>query len=152
WIRQFGTHNAVNNGGGVTVDGAGNVYLSGFINDQQAFVAKYDSSGSQLWMKQNLGGWGWRDTLDPSGNVLLTGSTSGSTSPGFVTKIDPNGNLLWSRPSVLSTTGRTVASDSTGNIYAAGGSVVKFDPNGNTILSIPTTNAWGVAAAPNGNI
>jgi Beta-propeller repeat len=66
--------------------------------------------------------------VDAEGNVYVTGSTYGSlggpitgVENAFVTKFDPQGNLLWARQLGDDTTqGRAIAADQLGNVYISG--------------------------------
>src|SRR5437016_5494557 len=60
WIRQLGTSGS-DLSTGVSADGLGNVYISGVTygnlggilnGDRDAFVSKFNSSGSLLWTQQ----------------------------------------------------------------------------------------------------
>jgi hypothetical protein len=124
-------------------------------------VAKYNTNGNLLWIKQF--GTGGDDSAysiatDSKGNVYLTGWTDGDLgSPNagswdaWVAKYDTNGNLLWTNqlgtPSA-DTTYDGVDTDSLGNVYISGwtegnlggentGSldafVAKYDSKGNFI-------------------
>jgi hypothetical protein len=93
WIRQFGTA-LWDSGFGVSVDGAGNVYVIGETNGtlpgqrrvggNDAFLRKYDGSGKEIWTRQ-FGTKGDDSALDVSvdsaGNVYVIGKTYG-TLPG----------------------------------------------------------------------
>ncbi len=113
------------NGNAITLDGSGNVYVTGYSyapwglpvrafggGFYDAFVAKLDSSGSLTW-NTFLGGSG-NDAgigiaLDGSGNLYVAGHstatwgspvrsyTSGGTfgDDAFAAKLDSNGALLW---------------------------------------------------------
>ncbi len=97
------------------------------------FLAKYNSSGQQLWLKQ----WGTvnKDTgyalaTDAAGNVYVSGYTTGplyGTSPlgnrdYFLAKYDAAGNLLWGKHDGTSghDQGWGAATDAAGNVYVAG--------------------------------
>jgi hypothetical protein len=117
-----------------------NIYVSGRTDGNLAspnaggwdsWVAKYNTNGNLLWIKQF--GTGGDDSAhsiatDSKGNVYLTGWTDGDLgSPNagswdaWVAKYDTNGNLLWTNqlgtPSA-DTTYDGVDTDSLGNVYA----------------------------------
>ncbi|MEG4901177.1 SBBP repeat-containing protein [Microcoleus sp. F10-A1] len=139
WLKQLGDNLATE----VTVDSAGNVYLTGttpaaspqrIFNDSDAWVAKYDSTGSQLWLKQfvfgNSNDYPSGIAVDSAGNVYLTGTSGYTTSGGgggpknaWVVKYDNSGNQLWLKG--VSAGGATSNSygikvDSSGNVYLTG--------------------------------
>ena len=108
WTRQLGTSER-DCSFGVAADPLGNVFISGFTwgslggpnaGDVDAFVSKYDSSGSLLWTRQ-LGTSSYDRSrggvaADPLGNVFISGWTSGSLGgpsagdrDAFVSKYDP---------------------------------------------------------------
>jgi hypothetical protein len=124
-----------------------------------AFAARYDTSGNQLWTAQ-LGSTGsdtaWSVAIDPSGNSYITGEAGGSMggqtfnggfADAFVAKYDPAGTLEWVR--LLGDTGtdvaRKIAVDNLGNSYIVGYTdgtlgaasvgfvdtfIAKYDPSG----------------------
>ena len=89
WSVQFGS-DSFEGGRSISVDSSGNVYVTGttsgslfdvIAGESDAFVVKYDTDGKQVWAKQFDSihrEWGNGVTLDPSGNVYVTGTTSGS--------------------------------------------------------------------------
>jgi hypothetical protein len=89
WLNQFGSINA-DECHGVTVDGAGSVYVGGATwgnlggpnaGLSDAFVTKYDQDGNFMWTFQfgtTETDWGNGLSADESGNVYLSGLTSGS--------------------------------------------------------------------------
>jgi hypothetical protein len=140
WMHQIGTPQ-VENGTGVAVDPLGNVYLSGTTSGNlaaslngysDAFVSKFDPSGSLLWTRQ----WGISLTdegndvaVDSSGNVYVSGSTYNFLSDpypslidAFVNKYDTNGNLVWTRLSGQHSESFSygVSVDNSGDIYQTG--------------------------------
>jgi hypothetical protein len=149
WVKEFGP--ASNAGyGGVGVDGAGNVYVTGsFVGPMKIggttlvgfggtniFVAKFDPKGNLLWADQ------FGDTtqqiaqgmaVDAQGNVVLTGSTTGPVDFGggpvdgliYVVKLDPSGKHVWSTSCGGSQPAMT---------YGVGGVDVKLDASGNVVL------------------
>jgi Beta-propeller repeat/PEP-CTERM motif len=140
WIRQLGTTTA-DDSYGVSADGLGNVFISGFTFGRlenvtpggvDAFVSKYNSVGNLLWTRQ-LGTTSYDDSkgvsADGLGNVYISGSTLGSLggpSAGnqdvFLSKFSADGSLVWS--SQFGTTdndyGGEVSVDGLGNVYFAG--------------------------------
>jgi len=147
WTRQFGTQSQ-DGATGVTVDGAGNLYVVGFTRgaiagqtspvglDYDAYLRKYDSDGNELWTRQ----FGTPRVLvedltsdvavDGAGNVYVVGFTSGPL-PGqanlgeddvYLRKYDSDGNELWARQSGSQTLDMAngVAIDGTGNVYVVG--------------------------------
>src|SRR6185295_13198176 len=110
WSRQFGT-SASEGCSAIAVDGAGNAYLCGSTDgslggpnagSNDAFVAKYDSAGNQVWARQ-LGTSGTDlcngVALDTFGNLYISGYTAGdlaNTNAGevdlFLSKFDNAGN------------------------------------------------------------
>lgn len=115
WIRQLGSSGS-DIGQAVAVDAQGNVYIAGGttgwlgtnvtgnLGGFDAFVAKYDPSGSKLWVRQF--GTSTQDAftalaIDGSGNVYATGSWNGAdytgTSPDediIIMALRPDGTPL----------------------------------------------------------
>ncbi len=106
-----------------------------------AFVAKLNSAGSQLLYTVYLGGSATDSAkavaIDASGNAYVTGVTASTDFPAtsgalsthnsgtqnaFVSKLDPNGRLLYSTllGGEKSDTGFSIAVDAGGNAYVAG--------------------------------
>ncbi|MEX2535530.1 MAG: SBBP repeat-containing protein, partial [Trueperaceae bacterium] len=95
-------------------------------------VSKFDSDGTPLWTQQFGTDATDRPTgvaSDVSGNVFVTGSTSGAligTSAGnadvFVLQLDSDGKVLWTHQFGTDTldTSTGVASDASGNVIVAG--------------------------------
>ena len=76
----------LNCGLGLSVDGSGNVYVTGYdhdidVDNRDIFLTKYDTNGTKLWTEQ-LGSTnhdeGFGVSVDSSGNVYVAGSTEGS--------------------------------------------------------------------------
>jgi hypothetical protein len=109
WFRQFGSSDS-DVGNAVAVDAAGNSWIAGSVDPQggapDAFVAKYDSAGTRLWIQQfgsQFGEFAKGVVVDVGGNAYVTGFTNGdfggpnaggdNGDDAFVFKLDPNGNL-----------------------------------------------------------
>ena len=140
WVRQIGTP-ATDASNSVAVDGLGNAYISGYTDGslggpnagyEDAFLAKYASSGALLWTRQI--GTVSRDysnavAVDGLGNAYISGYTCGNLGgpntggwDAFLAKYDSSGSLLWTRQ--IGTTDLTesnsVAVDGAGYVYISG--------------------------------
>ena len=116
WTKQLGTSKG-DSGNGVTTDSSDNIYVTGYtsglenyvgldgntsLGSTDIFLVKYNSSGTKQWTKQlgtNSMDSGNGVTTDSSGNIYVTGSTSGgldgNTSSGsgdiFLVKYNSDG-------------------------------------------------------------
>jgi len=111
WARQVGTAGR-DTGRAVAVDAAGNVFVAGSAGGPlplqpplpgRAFLAKYDSNGARLWIRQ----WGGGDdaahavALDAAGNAYVAGRDQYVSPTGydaFVVKFTGSGDEVWFRP------------------------------------------------------
>lgn len=192
WTRQQGTSNT-DVSKGVAVDAAAHVFISGYTNgdldgtnagSDDAFVSKYDTSGSFLWTRQL--GTADQDisqavAADADGSVFISGYTNGDLDgfnaggyDAFVTKYNASGSLLWTRQLGKSNNERSygVAADVNGDVLISGytysrldgnnaGSsdafVSKYDTSGNLLWTrqLGTSGpdkSWGVATDAAGNV
>ncbi len=143
WVRQLGT-SAEDLAHGVAADSGGNVYVAGVTGGalqgnasaggQDVFLAKYDSSGALVWMRQ----WGSpgddvaQDVeVDGTGAIAMSGSTTGALAAAhqgaqdaFVARWTSVGVLTWARQlgTTAEDTGYGVATDADGTVYLAGSS------------------------------
>lgn len=148
WTRQFGTSD-VDTVRGIAVDAAGNAYVGGLTfgtlpgqtssGEMDAFVRKYNSSGSAIWTRQ-FGTFDWEYVssvaVDDESNVYFAGETwealPGQTAPGqmdaFVGEYDALGNALWMKQFGTPDFDRAlgVAVDSSGNVYVGGQTIGAF--------------------------
>ena len=140
WSRQLGT-SSWNYSRSVAVDGAGNAFISGRTFGSlggpsegldDAFLAKYDSSGSLQWTRQ-LGTSMFDDSysviVDDAGNAFISGYTYGSLGgpragswDAFLAKYDTAGNLQWTQQlgTSSSDSSYSVAVDGAGNAFICG--------------------------------
>jgi hypothetical protein len=150
WAKQAGGEvNEWSNG--IDTDSNGNSYITGYFKgtasfgstiltcsgDSDIFVAKLDTYGNYLWVKQAGGtsiDWGYGIATDSSGNSYVTGCFGGTaafgntilTSSGyvdiFIAKLDTNGNWLWTKKAGGTSYdyGCSIAADSRGNSYVTG--------------------------------
>lgn len=132
----------------VTTDVSGNVYIAGATkngsNNYDILVAKYNSSGTQLWIQQYNGAGNGDDIatairVDNSGNVYITGAVNTATNVDMITiKYNSSGTQQWLQTydGVGSSydCGIDVFTDINGNVYVAGST---YNANYNTdVVSI----------------
>ncbi len=141
------------------------------------FIVKYDTAGNQLWMKST----GCSDstiangiTTDHSGNIFLTGVTTGSIDFNgsrvsipyngcayYVAKCDSNLNLIWIKmnhhsPHVnlgwinISDYPSEIRTDNAGNAYVGGDYYGSDTLSGTTLLPMPSYTFGGFVAKYNG--
>jgi hypothetical protein len=160
WRKGASDGDGGSSGQSVAVDPSGNVLVTGIYSSAMGlagcpltspgggpdlFVAKLDPSGACLWSKgasasagDAYGQYGQSVAVDGAGNVLVTGTFSGtvnlagcspvSSAPGgielFVAKLDPSGACLWSKGAgvgeAYSNYGQSVAVDDAGNVMVTG--------------------------------
>src|SRR6201996_1879264 len=132
-----GTTTATN----TVVDSSGNVYVIGNATGdfgsqlnqgtQDAYLTKYDSAGNVQWT-QMLGSAGSANgyglALDPSGGVVVTGSTTADltdtsvadgNNDSFVARYDSSGNQTWIQQvqTLATNQANAVSVDASGNVY-----------------------------------
>ncbi|MCH7793015.1 MAG: hypothetical protein IID31_12140 [Planctomycetes bacterium] len=140
WIRQFGTSDC-EEANALAPDGAGGVMVAGWTGGSlgglsagsgDAFLARYDSAGNRLWIRQfGTSVYDRADALAPdgAGGVIITGRTSGSlggpnvgSSDGFLARFNSKGDRLWVRQFGTSAwdQARALAPDGAGGVMVAG--------------------------------
>jgi len=168
WVRRYnGPGNSADYSYAITVDGAGNVYITGFSygigTDEDYATIKYYPNGDTAWINRYNGVGNSIDeayaiAVDDSGNVYVTG-TSGTI------KYDNDGIELW----IGSWGGGDIAIDDSGNVYVTGYrwggetyndyTTIKYYPNGDTAW-VRTYNgpgnsgdeAYAIAVDGSGNV
>lgn len=178
WVNSYG-NSLADDGKSINVDGSGNVYAIGEFRgtvdfdpgpgtssltssgSADIYITKLNNNGNLLWAKrvgtsstEVAGGI----TLDPVGNVLITGSFSGTVDfdPGlgisnlissgsndvFVLKLDGNGNYIWARNmgGTSADNGMAIVTNSSGDVFTTGefNSTGDFDPS---LLTFNITSA-----------
>ncbi|MFH1717319.1 MAG: SBBP repeat-containing protein [Planctomycetota bacterium] len=156
WVLRYdGPGNAGDYARAMTVDDAGNVYVTGYSYGTDSHydyvTAKYDSSGNQLWLAMYNGPGNYYDdaraiAVDVLGNVYVTGYSYGQgTGSDYATiKYNPDGVEQWvARHNGLANANDvayTLGVDSRGNVYVTGESdnngsrldyaTIKYNPDG----------------------
>ncbi len=149
WSKLVGT-SGTDQGYGVSVDSAGNVYVTGESEGnfdghtnsggKDMFLVKYNTSGVKQWSKlvgTSSDDEGFGVSVDSSDNVYVTGESEGNfdghTNSGgkdmFLIKYDSSGNKQWSKllGSRFRDEGLGMNVDSSGNVYVTGFSAGAFD-------------------------
>jgi hypothetical protein len=158
WVRRYnGPGNGWDFAHVITLDGSGNVYVTGRSDGSGTEIdyatIKYDPNGDTAWVRRYNGPADSTDragaiAVDGSGNVYVTGYSYGSgTDRDYATvKYDQNGNELWVRryngPADSSDGASGIAVDGSGNAYVTGSSydsvtyhdctTIKYYPDGDT--------------------
>ena len=138
WVKRYdGPAIAGDVARALAVDDSGNVYVSGYSSgggssDDYATI-KYAPNGDTLWVRQYNGPGNSFDAaydlaVDDSGNIYVTGRSSGSGSfLDFATiRYESNGDTAWVKryngPGNSNDYVYALAVDGSGNVYVAGGS------------------------------
>lgn len=160
---------------GVATDAAGNAYITGTYTSaafsigstslsnggsDDIFVAKYDGSGNAVWASCANGlhsDIANAITVDPSGNVFVTGmfrsssfvfgsitiNNTGSTTTTdiFIAKLNSTGTFVWAKKAggTSSDVSYSITTDAAGNVYTAG----YFNSSSFTFGSFTLTNGGG---------
>jgi len=158
WIKQFGTF-TVDEGSDLAIDLNGNSYVTGYTYGEivgtgstvgsDVFLAKYDTLGNRLWIKQFSSienhNEGYGIAVDTNGNSYVTGHTSGDLagtknaggSDTFIVKYNTFGTQIWIKQfgTPYSDIGHNIAVDMNGNSYVTGETRGDLDSPGNAGLS-----------------
>jgi len=132
WVKRYsGPGNDFDNARSIEIDGSGNVYVTGSSRgigtNRDYATIKYNSNGDSLWVKRYNGSGNYDDlpaslAVDGSGNVYVTGSSSGYYA---TIKYNSNGDSLWVKR--YSGDGATsLAVDGSGNVYVTGSSYADY--------------------------
>ncbi|MDE2208041.1 MAG: SBBP repeat-containing protein, partial [Armatimonadetes bacterium] len=161
WTRRFdGAGHGDDVPSAITVDGAGNVlvvgYTTGVTGLRQMVTIKYDTGGNTLWTRVFNGSGSGNSAAtavrtDALGRVYVTGisdfttpSGSSSSSKVALVKYQSNGIQAWSQlyggASTGVNTGRDLAIDSGGNVYATSSLGMQ---GGATAIGIEVYNSTG---------
>ena len=169
--------------GGIAVNPDGDSYIVGYTNAKlgtaalggnDAYIAKYDTSGNQVWVQQfgtTADDRSVAVAVDIHGNTFVAGQTTGAF-PGqsncgntfvFVAEYNPSGTQVWLQEftSYNFLGGKNndiptaIAVDSNSDSYVLDNTnnITKFDKNGNQLWQIGTTGGGdGIAVGASGNV
>ena len=159
WVQRYNgpgnSDDGTNGTNAIAVDSSGNVYVAGWsagTENTDYVVIKYNSNGDQQWAERYNGSGNGYDApygiaLDSSGNVYVTGTSTGDGTGSDYTKIKFNNNAQqqWAKSYNGSgngyDAGQALAVDDSGNVYVTGVSTaqnglgdcvtIKYDTDGN---------------------
>ncbi len=173
WSRQLASNSSEGISDIAVSDDDNKIYIVGHTNGNLAgpnsaqgssdmFIAQYDSTGTQQWIKQL--GWGASDlakavVIDSAGFVYVGGGSNGMSTftPNFngqtIIKFDSAGNQIWAKQWGNSPGGiiRSMAIDENGHIYALGNHtsmsgdffIAQLDTSGNVLwINTSITNYY----------
>jgi hypothetical protein len=158
WVRRYdGSLSTDDEARAIAVDDSGYIYVTGSIYNSGSGndygTIKYDPQGDTVWVRSYNGSGNDYDytrdiVLDRSGNIYVTGQSTGSGSgKDYITiKYHPNGDTAWIRIYVGPSNGNDVATaiavDGSNYVYVTGYSdstgtdqdyvTIKYNPNGDT--------------------
>jgi len=159
WVARYnGPGNADDCAKAVTVDGSGNVYMTGYSDGGGSFydyaTAKYDPAGNLLWVARYDGPGGYNDqavavAVDGEGNVYVSGYSygAGAATDYATIKYNADGVEQWvaryDGPGKGSDVVFDMVLDASGHVYVTGESdggdsrrdyaTVKYDRDGNVL-------------------
>jgi hypothetical protein len=144
WQRSFnGSSNRLDEPCCIVTDDSSNVYIAGksqtSISQYNTVIIKYNSSGVLQWVKViNLGSAGVTipaaiSLSKTTGNLYVTGYyITGTVNEIFTLKINTGGTQQWlkmlSPPSVISSTGTSIALDNQENVFVCGKANINNSP------------------------
>jgi uncharacterized delta-60 repeat protein len=183
WVRRYnGPGNGADEACAIAVDGAGNVYVTGYSVGSGTYpndyaTIKYNSAGETLWVRR-YDGLGARNdeacaiAVDGVGNVYVTGFSYGANNDYATIKYDSTGVQQWVKryngPGNSSDYAKAMVLDGAGNIYVTGQSAgsgtgqdyatIKYTSVGDTLWvrrynrSGGTEDARAIAVDASGNV
>lgn len=130
WVSRYnGTGNGMDDPTDIIVDNSGNIFVTGrsrgSSGNDDYLTIKYNSNGDSLWTRRYNGPGNGLDgalalALDSFGNVIVTGTSFGSSSDldCSTIKYDTGGNIIWvvRYPSNGQDIGRKIVCDRQNNV------------------------------------
>ncbi len=181
WVTRYGKPDDVEYAYAITVDNAGNIYVTGWgvVANAAYITIKYNTLGERQWVAKYNGpyrdDWAYAIAVDDSGNVYVTGcSYNSDTSFDYATvKYDSLGVEQWvaryNGPSDGGDWAKKIVVDGNGNVYVTGWSMglgtsedyatIKYNSSGDTLwvrryngLSNGSDKATDIAVDGAGNV
>jgi len=166
WASRYdGPGHGSDEGIAIAVDTSGNVYVTGdspgTSGSDDYVTIKYNSTGDTLWSARYNGPGAYHDdphalAIDNSGNVYVTGQSSGSgTGYDYATiKYNSSGIQQWAArydDSLQSDIASSIAIDNSGNVYVTGSSGTSISHGGYATIKYNSagTQQW-IARYDNG--
>lgn len=129
----------------IIVDSLDNIYVLGLgmgANGLVTRVKKFNTSGVPVWTYYDTNGIGAPVNIKftPDNSMLVSARGTSGIINGYL-KLDLNGNLIWSKPGITSSTVGDAAGDSFGNTYIingynnSGSLLAKYNQSGMLIWS-----------------
>lgn len=167
WVSQLRSTSFSDFSMGISADGLGSVYITGYTlgdldgvnaGESDAIVSKYSSDGSRQWSRQlgtSASDISVSVAADGLGNVYISGRTFGSLGgahaggwDAFLSKYDAAGDFHWTRQLGTSELdiSEAVSTDGLGNVFIAGYTFGNLDGAnaGNTDAFVSNYDANGV--------
>ncbi len=157
WVQRYnGPGNQTDQISDMVIDDSGNVYVTGLSSLSAAnydyATIKYNSAGVQQWLQRYNGAANGEDAgrsiaVDKSGNVYVTGSSTGSSSGlDFLTiKYSPSGIELWTQRFNGTSNGNDIAYscavDDSAYVYVAGGCLDSISGTNFTVIKYNSEGA-----------
>ncbi|MGQ0826926.1 MAG: SBBP repeat-containing protein [Bacteroidota bacterium] len=183
WIKKAGGPGD-DEGTAITGDASGNIYVTGFFAKTanfgsfsvtskgvaDIFIAKYNSSGTCIWVKSAGSGatdYGYGVAADNSGRIFVTGGfryttsfsgislkASGGNADIFVACYNSSGNIIWAKKAGGSQSdyGRAIAIDGSSNIYITGNYGLSATFGSTTITGADETEIYFASYDASGNV
>lgn len=139
WTARYSAAgNNIDQGSAIAVDGNGNVYVTGYSylssSGYDYATIKYNSAGVEQWVSRyngpgNNSDFGNSIVIDASGNIYVSGSSSGAGSGADVATIKYNSDGVqqwvsrYNGPGNNSDGASSIKVDAAGNVYVNGASI-----------------------------
>lgn len=157
WTRRYnGTADDGDEAKGIVTDNKGNIYVTGVSiglgTDYDFVTLKYDSSGTESWVKrynspENNYDWANVIAIDKTDNIYIAGGSTGTGSDWdyFIIKYNSAGDSVWAQRYNGAGNGqdeiKAIAIDENNNVYVTGSTydstngtdylTIKYDSSGN---------------------